>query len=142
MREPKILEGWFSIATTDASDVKDRAQDRFGPRGEDSKEARNWVRKGFLDAEGNITDEGWRVIGEDARKMEENALRYLQKTLENASSEGHDDNRLVGSFEFNARNPDQTDLVLAGVEGSIESSNVDLDKICVAEHQPFWNGTS
>lgn len=123
-----ILDGWFSISTGEESNIDDRARERFGLEGDDPERRQDYLRKNFVDKEGSITRKGWDVLSEDVGRLERNALEWLRKILEGATDEGHGDfGDLIGGFWFDARNPKQLEIVLAGVEHGISESNFDLD---------------
>jgi|SRR5271170_750238 len=123
-----ILDGWFSISTGHESDIDHLARERFWSESDDPERRDEYLRKNFIDKDGSITRKGWDVLSEDIGRLERNALEWLRKTLEGASDEGHGDfGELIGGFWFDARNPKQLEIVLAGVEQGISESNFDLD---------------
>lgn len=134
-KKRQIYEGWFSIVTGRESDVEDRAQDKFGPRGEEPEDRRAFLKKGLIDKRGGITREGWDTLSDDIDRVERNAIAWLSASLNNASDEGHDDERRVGGFTFDAGDSKQMDIVNLGVDTGINSSDPDLDSHA-------WQGVS
>jgi hypothetical protein len=121
-RKKAIFEGWFSITTGRSSDVDELARAKFGPDGEEPEDREEWFKKRFISEDGTVTQKGWDALGQDARRLEMNAVGWLRKILESASDEGHGDNdELIGGFSFNARDPKQLEIVLLGVERGISS---------------------
>lgn len=131
-----ILEGWFSIGTGHESDVDERAREKFGPGDEYPEHREECLRKGLIDKEGTVTQKGWDALNEDIAKLERNAYGWLRKVLDGARDEGHGDSGdLVGGYWFDAKDPKQVDVVLAGAERGISENDFDLDKYA-------WKGVS
>jgi len=98
----------FAITTADEYVIRENIREdvRRYPR-----EFKEFIGKGYVTADGEITDIGWDVLNEEGWPFAERAaVKWLDRTFNSAGSEGHggqfgDD--LIGTLYFNPSMPAQ-----------------------------------
>lgn len=116
----------FAIGSDSQDLIEENVRERFGSKYGDPKDRARAIREGWIDAQGEITNDGWDLLNDDTAQIERNALAWMSKKFLNARDEGHDKyDDLVGTFWFDPTDPEQAQLIeLAADTGRQERIDV------------------
>lgn len=131
----------FAIHTDHQDVIEDNAKERFGTNYGDAKERAKRMKAGLVDAEGEITDEGWEQLNKDMGVLEDNALAWLRKIFGRASDQGHDSQGdLIGGLSFDPRSPVHAYNIVMGKDERIDFSDASYGDF--ARSGNAWKGVS
>lgn len=117
----------FAIGVYDQRLIEDNALERFGQRWGDPADRDRAMSDGLVDAQGEITEKGWSLLGDDIDKLEHNSLAWLRSKFSHVRDEGHASNDdLVGSLQFDPRNLEQAAAIDLASPSPGESERIDM----------------
>lgn len=134
-RRDAVHEVQFDIHISDQNDIVDNLD------GFDEEERRRLIGQGLLDEDvkDDLSERGWKIVGEDIEKLNENSLAWLRRKFEKViyvdrNSEGS----FMGSFLFDVRDPKQADLVHTGLTERIDMLDASYGDLA----NSVWDSTS
>jgi hypothetical protein len=129
----------FNVHTDGQDLVEENARERFGPRYGDPKDRAEALRHGWVDKNGNITREGWDILVQDLRRLEDNSVSWLRSKFVSVRDEGHDSyGDLIGAIWFDLDDPEQVHQLDMGLRERVDMSDSSYGDLA----HSVWKGVS
>jgi len=133
-------EAGFAITVSDERTIEDWSRERFG----DPQDRKRAMSAGLVDAEGGVTDAGWKQLTDDIIELERNSLAWMRGKFLRVRDEGYDQyNDSVGSFAFDPTDPEQAWLVELASPSPGRSERIDMTDASYGDlSDSVWKGVS
>ena len=107
---------WWAVTIEHQDSIEDNARNLVEHEGEQGP-----VDAGFVTADGEITEEGWKILNDDIMQLERNCVRWLKDKFSGVYDTGHDmSDDLVGALFYNPRSSIQRYLIDLGIRERID----------------------